>query len=108
MKRKKQKLIAFLSNKKVMRCVDYAILVIASVSFALIAIAGVYTVVLKKVSPIDASKVAFGMMLSLIFCFGLKFLVSEKTRVAIQLILIVLLMLVLSGVVGIARKLLGE
>lgn len=100
----KKKLIAFLSQKKVVKTIDLAILLIASLSLALILLGAYYLKILQLPSPIDINRVVVWMMLSLIFLYSLKLMVSEKTRIAFQLILFIIVLAGMSAFVAIAKK----
>ncbi len=100
------KIIEKLSQKKIMRIVDYSILIIALISFVLIAIGGYHIKHLQLEPPVDINWVAVSMMLSLIFLFSLKLFVSEKTKTAFQLILLVIVLVAMSAVVAIAKRIL--
>ncbi len=100
------KIIEILSRKKIMRIVDYSILIIALISFILIAIGGYYIKYLNSTPPVDINWVAVFMMLSLIFLFSLKLFVSEKTKIAFQLILLVIVLVAMTAVVAIAKRIL--
>ncbi len=95
-----------MSNEKVLRKIDLAILIIAVSSFILIAIGAIYMYFLNKVPPVDVNWVALFMMLSMIFLYGLKLLVSEKTQIAFQLILLVIVLVASTSFVAIAKRML--
>ncbi len=102
----KEKIINFLSEPKRIRRIDMSILLIASISLILMVIGAYYIKVLNQTPPIDINWVAVIMMLCLIFLYGLKLFVSKKTRVAFQLILLVIVLASMSVIVKIAKHIL--
>ncbi len=100
MKRIKEKLSIYLSDEKRLKRIDLSILIVSSVSFILILAKYIFEKILNCSYPIDINWVAFFMMLSLIFLFGLKMFVDKKTQIAFQLILLVFLMLILALALG--------
>lgn len=106
MKNVKERLILRLSDKKIMRRIDYAIFIIAIISFLLIIGKPIFENLLGIPYPININWIAVFLMLSLIFLFSLKMLVDKKTQIAFQMIILVFLMMAMSAVVGIAKHIL--
>ncbi len=102
----KEKIIHFLSDPKRMKRVDLFILFIACISLILIMVGAYYIKILNQEPPVDINWVAVIMMLCLIFLYGLKLFVSKKTRIAFQLILLVVVLAAMSSIVGVAKYIL--